>query len=172
LRNLEFRAHHWAASHYIGRRSLSGKPRVENRSKTKSAEPVDIGKVQCWPDTKPSCCKSDIYYVTQLTLLAAPIVKQKMEHSVEMRNVERRTVQAGCDAFGCFFWLFGAVRPIRGGQETQRSTIFLKPKGFRNEPNITKLYSLRNVPVDLLHQVGSCTHRGVRRVVTHTGVAE
>src|ERR1700746_2215226 len=40
--------------------------------------------------------------------------------------------------------------------------MFLRPKGCLNEPNITKLYSLRNVPVDLLHQVGSCTHRGVR----------
>ena len=29
--------------------------------------------------------------------------------------------------------------------------------------NMTKLYSLRNVPVDLLHRVGSCTHRGVQR---------
>jgi hypothetical protein len=31
--------------------------------------------------------------------------------------------------------------------------------GRQNEANITKLYSLRNVPVHLLDQVGSYTHR-------------
>jgi hypothetical protein len=41
--------------------------------------------------------------------------------------------------------------------------------GSQNEPKIAKRYSLRNVSVDLPHQVGSCTHRGVRRVITHTG---
>ena|SRR5215831_1087933 len=35
--------------------------------------------------------------------------------------------------------------------------------GRQNEANITKLYSLRNVPVHLLHQVGSYPHRGLRR---------
>jgi hypothetical protein len=31
--------------------------------------------------------------------------------------------------------------------------MLLRSKGCLSEPNITKLYSLRNVPVDLLHQV-------------------
>jgi hypothetical protein len=33
------------------------------------------------------------------------------------------------------------------------TAVFLGPKGCLNERHITKLYSLRNVPVDLLHQV-------------------
>jgi len=32
---------------------------------------------------------------------------------------------------------------------------------LKDEPNITKLYSLRNVPIHLLHQVGSYLCRGV-----------
>ena len=48
--------------------------------------------------------------------------------------------------------------------------MFLRPKGCASEPNIAKLYSLRNVPVDLLHQVGGTVE--CDRVVTHIRLTE
>ena len=56
-----------------------------------------------------------------------------------------------------------------GGSGLERAA---EEAGSQNEPKIAKRYSLRNVSVDLPHQIGSCTHRGVRRVITHTGVTE
>jgi hypothetical protein len=45
-----------------------------------------------------------------------------------------------------------ATKPNR---RRPRTAMFLRPKGCLNERKITKLYNFRNVPVHLLHQVGS-----------------
>ena len=61
------------------------------------------------------------------------------------------------------FWHIAAIVSADFGWAGSGLERAAEEAGSQNEPKIAKRYSLLNVSVDLPHQVGSSTHRGVRR---------
>jgi hypothetical protein len=90
---------------------------------------------------------------------------RRIEKYAEKEDLSFSVAAPGTICPGNASHVWHRARPCRLSRELRLSGSFLKKEvssciwGRQNEANITKLYSLRNVPVHLLDQVGSYTHR-------------